>query len=144
MLRPNDELCAGWRAPVPSVAGDYNKGPDVPAGYYFFGKPVYRTALQVRLDSGLNTISIPWGGMTDLVDVWGCERTQVIGTQQGVVHYFGFLNAGTNGATGVRVRIKPDLGVLEIVSGGILEFGGSAESKPFPDADLELVIFWVK
>jgi hypothetical protein len=139
------ELCTGWRIPTLPNVGDYYKGPDEPAGYYFFGKPVYRTFLQVRTDSSINTVSVPWAGLTDLVDVWGCETSVLVtGAVQGTLHAHAFINAGTNGASGVRLRCKPDTGVLEVVSGSILEFGGSSEGLPFPDANLELVVFWTR
>lgn len=144
MLRPSTELCEGWRQPTLAAVGDYVRGPDTPAGFHFFGRPVYRTFIQARVNSTINIVSIPWGGLVDLVDVWGCGKAQVTGTVQGVLHLHGFNNAGWTGAGAVRVRIKPDQGVLEIVSGAILEFGGSSESRPFPDTDLELVVFWTK
>lgn len=142
MLRPDLELCRGWSSTSLTV-GQYVRGPDVPAGYTFFGKPVWRTCINCHVDSSINTISVPGFLGGELVDVWGCARASLTGAVQGVLHVGGFINAGWNGAGGIRVRLDPTIG-FEVVSGSINEMGGSSENLPFPDADVELVVFWVR
>lgn len=144
MLRPSTELCPGHRKPSSLAVGEYVRGPDVPAGFHFFGKLVYRTFVQVRVDGSINTVQIPFSGVCDLVDVWGCAQGPVTGAVQGTLHVHAWDNAGWSGAAGIRIRCKPDTGVLEVVSGAILEMGGASESRPFPDCDVEFVVFWTK
>lgn len=144
MLRPSTELCHGWRQPGVLQSGEYFRGPDVPAGFHFFGLPVYRTYIQVRVTSGITTVQIPFPGVSDFIDVWGCERTLVQGAVRGVVDVMAWNNAGTNGATVVRMRCSPSTGVLEVVSGGINEMGASNETRPFPDAQIDAVVFWTR
>lgn len=145
MLSPRAELAHGWRRqPVQSFY--IHKGPDVPAGYTFFGRPVYRTLVMVGWSGGApaNPTAIPgFNGLQDIVDIWGSAQAAVTGNVPGSLNVLGWINNGWNGAGAVRVRIDPALGALELFS-SLNEFAGS-ESWGFPSAaDVEFILFWTK
>jgi hypothetical protein len=146
VLTPKAELAHGWRRQPPLQTLYSYKGPDTPAGFTFFGLPVYRTFVMFGW-SGSGPASptvIPgFNGLVDVVDIWGSAQAAVSGAVQGSLNVMGWVNNGWNGASAVRLRIDPALGNLEIFN-SLGEFGAS-ESWGWPNsADIEFILFWTK
>jgi hypothetical protein len=143
MLTPSRELATAARRSLARVAvgSPYFKGPDVPAGFTFFGKRVYRTYLLMTSQSSpaQPVLVSGFGGMQDLVDVCGCRRFTLSTLEATLASEYSVI--GTSSA--LRVRIDPTLeDTLEIYA-TLNEFGAS-ESYAFTQQDIEFFIFWTK
>lgn len=145
MLTPRAELAHGWRRQPAQTFYAY-KAPDVPAGYTFFGRPVYRTLVMVGWTGGgpANPFVVSgFNGLQDIVDVWGSAQSALTGNVPGSLNVMGWINNGWTGASALRFRIDPALGDLELFS-SLSEFGAS-ESWGYPStADVEFIVCWTK